>query len=463
MANDNQIAFLCSRLKELREKNGCTMDDMAKKIDVLEGLKPGTGMNKSSISRVEGGKTAEKTLLEMARKYCKVFGMSESQTEQFLRGEKVAVPDTSALLKNSQLIDELNKEYSKVVIPKVVVDELDNIKNKNSGSLGRKAWEVIRGISYGSRTILMEYNGDADEDNEDCKIIYIAQEASDTYHCKIDIITEDTDYSAYLKGHESVSALHLREYMATKQDLINMTTILDIIASHIEDNDIDLFKLGFVGNGEPMLDYEKLKQYIAHIGDYLKSGRIAAYTITNGLLVDREKLEFFKEYNVNVGFSVDGISAIHDKYRCGTHERVMANIALYKEVNGKYPSMNCTVGKEIIDNPEATIEFFEQFGNRITFSRMIGKQGISLPDFNAFLNKAMERLNVRTGGYDCTMYGGMCGAGMDNIFYANGKIFICGNCIDLPFSMPYDTPLNEVSFDVIDFDRSCCFKEVFTG
>ena len=243
---------------------------------------------------------------------------------------------------------------------------------------------------------------------------------------------------------------------------MDVITILDIITSHIEDNDIDLFKLGFVGNGEPMLDYEKIKQYIAHIGDYLKSGRIAAYTITNGLLVDCEKLEFFKEYNVNVGFSVDGISAIHDKYRCGTHERVMENIALYKEVNGKYPSMNCTVGKEIIDNPEATIEFFEQFGNRITFSRMIGKQGISLPDFNAFLNKAMERLNVRTGGYDCTMYGGMCGAGMDNIFYANGKIFICGNCIDLPFSMPYDTPLNEVSFDVIDFDRNCCFKEVFT-
>ena len=105
---------------------------------------------------------------------------------------------------------------------------------------------------------------------------------------------------------------------------MDVITILDIITSHIEDNDIDLFKLGFVGNGEPMLDYEKFKQYIAHIGDYLKSGRIAAYTITNGLLVDREKLEFFKEYNVNVGFSVDGISAIHDKYRCGTHERVMA-------------------------------------------------------------------------------------------------------------------------------------------
>lgn len=89
-----------------------------------------------------------------------------------------------------------------------------------------------------------------------------------------------------------------------QEDNMDVITILDIITSHIEDNDIDLFKLGFVGNGEPMLDYEKLKQYIAHIGDYLKSGRIAAYTITNGLLVDCEKLEFFKEYNVNVGFII---------------------------------------------------------------------------------------------------------------------------------------------------------------
>lgn len=228
MTNNNQISFLCYRLKELRETNGCTMDDIVKKINILEGLKPGTGMNKSSISRVENGKTGEKTLLEMARKYCKVFGMSDPQIEQFLRGRKLAVPDTSALLKNSQLIDELNKEYSKVVIPKVVVDELDNIKNKNSGPLGKKAWEVLRGISYGNRTILMDYNGGSDIENEDCKIIYIAQNASDIHHCKVDIITDDTDYSAYLKGHESVSALHLREYMATRQKLINMMKLVKI-------------------------------------------------------------------------------------------------------------------------------------------------------------------------------------------------------------------------------------------
>lgn len=102
-----------------------------------------------------------------------------------------------------------------------------------------------------------------------------------------------------------------------QEDNMDVITILDIITSHIEDNDIDLFKLGFVGNGEPMLDYEKLKQYIAHIGDYLKSGRIAAYIITNGLLVDREKLEFFKEYKQDILYMVDGDKTIiiQDSYR----------------------------------------------------------------------------------------------------------------------------------------------------
>lgn len=224
MGNQNEIAFLCTRLKELREKNGCTMDDMVKRLKDLEGVE----INKSSFSRVEAGKTSEKTLVEYARKYCQIFGMSEAQTEQFLRGEKIAVPDTSALLRNPQLIDELNKEYSKVIIPKVVVDELDHIKDSRSGSLGTKAWEVIRGISYGNRTILMDYVGDDSEANNDSRIISIAQDASDKYHAKVDIITEDTDYSAYLKGHESVSALHLREYTATKQTLINMTKLARI-------------------------------------------------------------------------------------------------------------------------------------------------------------------------------------------------------------------------------------------
>ena len=159
-----------------------------------------------------------------------------------------------------------------------------------------------------------------------------------------------------------------------QEDNMDVITILDIIASHIEDNDIDLFKLGFVGNGEPMLDYEKLKQYIAHIGDYLKSGRIAAYTITNGLLVDREKLEFFKEYNVNVGFSVDGISAIHDKYSFFLLSILLFGI--FKMVPGD-PARLMVEGQKQSVSPEQYEMLYQQARVRLGLDKPIPVQYLS--------------------------------------------------------------------------------------
>lgn len=235
--------------------------------------------------------------------------------------------------------------------------------------------------------------------------------------------------------------------------------ILDNVIGSIEKNNISVFKIGFVGNGEPLLDFEQLKKYLLYIAEYLESGKIAAYTITNGLLIDEAMLCFFKKYHVNVGFSIDGIDSIHNKYRCGTHAKVMEKITLYKKVNGKYPSMNCTVGEEVLKHADETIEFFKQFNNRITFSRMIGNYGISLAAFNNFLIKASEQLNVRTGGYDCTMYGGKCGAGMNNFFYANGYVYICGNCIDMTPLGECDTPFEKLENLKLGFDRNHCYKE----
>lgn len=220
--------FLGARLKELREKNEVyTMDEMAKRINAFDKMQIGSGgMNKSSISRAESGNAGEKTIIAMAEKYCDVFGMTKKQREQFFRVKKIAVPDTSALLRNTQLIDQLNKEYSKVVIAKVVIDELDRMKN-NFGNIytvgnSRRAREILKGISYGDRTISMAYTGNNRDEIDDYKIICIAQDASDLYQCGVDIITEDTDYSAYLKGREGVVALYLREYIATKQGIVNM-------------------------------------------------------------------------------------------------------------------------------------------------------------------------------------------------------------------------------------------------
>lgn len=253
---------------------------------------------------------------------------------------------------------------------------------------------------------------------------------------------------------------HFREKSTSiKAKPMNIFEILDNVIDYISDNELKVFKIGFVGNGEPLLDYELLKQYLMYISEYLVNGRVSAYTITNGLLLETYMLEFFKELNVNVGVSIDGIEPIHNKYRCSTHAKVIEKINLYKEFYGYYPSMNCTVGKDVLNHTEETIEFFEQFSNKVTFSRMIGELGISLVEFKEFLNIASKRLNVQTGGYDCTMYGGLCGAGMNNFFYANGEIYMCGNCVDLEPLGKSDIPIANLERIKLDFNREFCYKE----
>lgn len=207
--------FLCRRMKKLREDNGLSMEKIAKKLN----------RDKASISRVESGQRSDSAVLDLAKEYCAEFGMDTIQTEQFLRGNKIVILDTSALLKNSQLVEELSEEYSKVIIPKIVIDELSSIKNKKRGSLSRKAGEIINSIGADEKTLQRAYTGDNPNENNDCKIIQIAKQVSGEYGCEVDILTSDADYSAYLKGAEGVKALPLQEYTASKQTLVNMTRI----------------------------------------------------------------------------------------------------------------------------------------------------------------------------------------------------------------------------------------------
>ena len=58
------------------------------------------------------------------------------------------------------------------------------------------------------------------------------------------------------------------------------------------------------------------------------------------------------------------------------------------------------------------------------------------------------------------MYGGMCGAGMNNIFYANGYVYICGNCVDMEPLGTSDMPLVEFENLSYEFDRRHCYKEI---
>lgn len=222
-----------------------------------------------------------------------------------------------------------------------------------------------------------------------------------------------------------------------------------------------LFKIGFVGNGECFLDWPILKSYIAYIGD---CPNISVYTVTNGTVdLSEDEWMFLEEHRVNVGFSVDGYRKLHNRNRCGSFDRTMKNVECYRKATGHYPTFNATVGKESLENAGSVIGFFKTFGTKVTFSRMIGRYGIRLEEYREFLTAAERELTVRRGSRDCTMYGGQCGAGENNYFFANGKVYYCGNCIDLPPIGDSSTPLLELEKIALDFDRNRCYKEVLCG
>lgn len=93
---------------------------------------------------------------------------------------------------------------------------------------------------------------------------------------------------------------------------------------------------------------------------------------------------------------------------------------------------------------------------------MIGKYSIGLDVYRAFLTKAMQVIPVRQGDKDCTMYGGQCGTGINNYFFANGKVYYCGNCINLPPLGPSSMSFFELEKIVLKFDRNCCYKELLS-
>lgn len=241
--------FLRKRMIELREKNHKSQSEMAELLFV----------NKSTLSRVESGASGYKKIQEYAGMYCDKLGVTGQQREIFMRGEKIVVTDTSALLKNIQLIDELSKEYSKVVVPRIVIDELDNIKDHSPQTLASRAWQILRSIGSNQNVITMEYSGDDSEANNDSKIIAVAEDVMEQFHCSVDIITYDTGFAARLSGKETIQALFLENYMATKQNLSDIDSLKKIDEYYAESYE-DIEKVLRI----PPLSGEDINAYLAN-------------------------------------------------------------------------------------------------------------------------------------------------------------------------------------------------------
>lgn len=260
-----------------------------------------------------------------------------------------------------------------------------------------------------------------------------------------------------------------------------MIAIADNIYCYVLENDVPVFKIGIVGAGETLLQFEKIRTLINHVKEKQYS-RLQFYTITNGTVFKKDMLDFFFENQsiINLNISLDGYEELHNIGR-ERFKDVFKGIGKYEIKFNQKPPINCTVHQETIKHRDELHNFLlsNQFKN-VTFSRLFDSNDenlvVSAIEFRDFLNsfsdsplklRQLDPNNQRK--YDCTMYGNLCGVGRTNIFITKRGIYPCGRFYgnDAYNYGAFDLPLHDVEKQMKQMksldDGECYYDKYVAG
>ena len=153
---------------------------------------------------------------------------------------------------------------------------------------------------------------------------------------------------------------------------ITFTEIFNQIASICTDNTT----ISVIWHaGEPLTPGHRwYRESFAKIASIAKDHFIVEHRIqTNATLISDEWCNVFRDFNVQLGISLDGPERIHNAHRKtrqgrGTHGSVMNGLSRLKE-NGVYYGVICVITSESVNRPDEMFDFFSKLGvNRISFN-----------------------------------------------------------------------------------------------
>lgn len=125
--------------------------------------------------------------------------------------------------------------------------------------------------------------------------------------------------------------------------------------------------------GEPLLwGKENYREILSFMQHELEGYNVHQSMQTNLSLVDEEYLEIFKQYNVRLGFSLDGIKEIHDSQRIGvggapTFDTIMQKVALCHE-HGMQPGCIVVGSRKHIGRIPELYQFMKGQGLNFKFN-----------------------------------------------------------------------------------------------
>ena len=231
MGNDIEIKTesIGANIRRLRKERNMSQDELARKAFT----------NRSNINRYESGKMVPSA--DTTEKIEEALGVPAGTLAQKVA---IAIPDTSALLRNIRLINLLLENYSQVIIPDVVCHELSSYKNiKKSYNMSPQDRRNRKNASQ-IMSVIEEYEAQhkgrlvrkdtrhydvmpiPNVSDSDQKIVELAKDVRKQTSRLVDIIHVDKDFS--LLVDDTVNALYLEQYMANRSKTgNNYQSILD--------------------------------------------------------------------------------------------------------------------------------------------------------------------------------------------------------------------------------------------
>jgi ankyrin repeat protein/transcriptional regulator with XRE-family HTH domain len=203
--NENVTINIGENIRKLRKEKGLSQDELSALLNTARPV----------ISNWERS-TSEPSASQLV-KLSKILGVSVDAIVSSGGGQRVVrvvVVDTSILIKRPNILKELPEKFDEVIIPKVVVDELNHQKDTGKPSVKRCTSLVMHMIEGMLDSVIIKETNDNSGKNDE-KIANIAKERARIFSDRVYLFADDIWFSFLIKGaHSNLSLLRYKDYIA---------------------------------------------------------------------------------------------------------------------------------------------------------------------------------------------------------------------------------------------------------
>lgn len=126
-----------------------------------------------------------------------------------------------------------------------------------------------------------------------------------SFHCNI-----QCKYCFYLEKEKD---------FGSKTPFMSLETLKNYVKNYIEAHASERVEFAWQGGEPTLLGLDFFKSAVAFQREFANGKQITNAFQTNGLALNRSWFEFFKQHRFLIGLSIDGLSAVHNRYRISSH------------------------------------------------------------------------------------------------------------------------------------------------